>query len=160
MNQKNILTVKQALAKIKSYCAYQERCHKEVREKLHSLGMYSTSIEHIMGILLEENFLNEERFSKSFARGKHNYNFWGRNRIKRELSFREISKYNINLALKEIENDYLKVFDKEARRKWKALPNASLQKRKKQWTDYFIRKGFEYDIIFNKLEELEHDIEF
>lgn len=151
MNQQG-LTVEEATKKIEYYCAYQERCHKEVIEKLKTIGMFDTAIDYIVNHLLENNFLNEERFAKAFARGKHKFKYWGKHRIEQELKFRDISSYNIKIALKEIETDYLTNFYTLAERKWEAITDSSLEKKKKKWIDYLIRKGYETNIIFEFLK--------
>ncbi|WP_177762334.1 regulatory protein RecX [Flavobacterium sp. I3-2] len=146
------LTVEQATKKIEFYCAYQERCHKEVVEKLKTLGIYETAINHIINHLLENNFLNEERFAKAFARGKHKFKYWGKRRIEQELKFRDVSSYNIKTALKEIETDYLSNFYTLADRKWETITDSSFEKKKKKWIDYLIRKGYETNLIFEALK--------
>lgn len=151
MNQQG-LTIDQAIKKIEFYCAYQERCHKEVVEKLKTLGMFQTAIDHIINHLLENNFLNEERFAKAFARGKHKFKYWGKRRIEQELKFRDISAYNIKSALKEIEEDYLTNFYKLADHKWESINESSLEKKKKKWIDFLTRKGFEANLIFETLK--------
>ena len=95
-------TIVEAMKKLESYCAYQERCHKEVNQKLRDMGMIPQAIDQIISQLIQENYLNEERFAQSFARGKFNIKKWGKNRIVNELKFRGISIYNIKTALKEI----------------------------------------------------------
>ena len=98
MNAK-VFTVEEAKKKLEYYCSYQERCHDEVVTKLKSLGMIPQAIDHIIVHLIEHNFLNEERFACSFARGKHQIKHWGKIRITNELKFRSISKYNISINL-------------------------------------------------------------
>jgi len=93
-----IYTIKEAQAKLESYCAYQERCHKEVNQKLRDMKIIPEAIEVIKLHLLEHNFLNETRFAQAFVRGKFNHKKWGKIRIKRELNYRDISKYNIALG--------------------------------------------------------------
>lgn len=101
MNFKKKPTYEQALEKLRQYCAYQERCHKEVEEKLYSLALYAEWRERIVAQLIEENFLNEERFARVFAGGKFRIKAWGRLRIERELKSRRVSAYSIRKALKE-----------------------------------------------------------
>lgn len=106
-------TVQEAKHKLEQFCAYQERCHKEVEEKLRGgMRMIPQAIDQIIVHLIEENYLNEERFAQSFARGKFNIKKWGgKNRIVQELKMRRISPYNIKAALKEIDEDiYLETF--------------------------------------------------
>lgn len=105
--------------------------------------------------LLQENFLNEERFSKSFARGKFRIKKWGKVRIIRELKFREISKYNIDTALKEInEEDYLRTLDELAHKKMELLHNKKTFKNRKKITDHLLYKGFETQLVYEKVREI------
>ena len=152
-----VFSVKEALNKLEHYCAYQERCHEEVVQKLRSMKMDSDEIDTILVHLIKENFLNESRFACSFARGKHRIKFWGKIRIVNELKFRKITQYNINLALKEISNDeYLETFEKIAIRNWDSIKETNIQKKRKKFCDYLLRKGFESNIIYEKVKELEN----
>ena len=102
------LTVKEIEGKLQYYCSYQDRCHKEVKEKLKSFKISSEELNEIVSNLIKDNYLNESRFSKSFVRGKFNIKNWGKVRIVNELKLRNISIYNINLGLKEIDDhDYI-----------------------------------------------------
>ena len=112
----------EALSKLQGYCAYQDRCHQEVRSKLLDLGIYGNDLEEIMADLIQENFLNEERYARSFARGKFRIKKWGRNRIRRELKMRDISDYCLRKAMAEIEEEeYLKTLRKVLEKKDKLL---------------------------------------
>ena len=117
--KKKSYTVQEALKAMEHYCAYQERCHKEVETKLRNIGMFQDAQDLIILHLLQENYLNEERFSKAFARGKFNIKKWGRIRISNELKFRNISIYNIKSAMKEIEEAvYFETLETLAQKKW------------------------------------------
>ena len=149
------ISVNDAIKKLEYYCSYQDRCYKEVTNKLKSLGMFQTAIDHILDHLVANNFLNEERFAKSFARGKHKFKYWGKRRIEQELKFRDISSYNIKTALKEIESDYLSNFYALAERKWQNITEPSLDKKKRKWVDFLMRKGYESNLIFDLLKDLQ-----
>jgi regulatory protein len=154
---KDIFTPLQARAKLEHFCAYQERCHAEVADKLRGFGLEATATDEIIVYLIEHNFLNEERFAKSFARGKHRIKHWGKIRIVNELKFRGISQYNINSALKEIEPDeYLQNFDALAQRCWENLREPNIFKKKKKYVDFLLRKGYENQLIYDKLKLLEN----
>jgi regulatory protein len=99
---KDVFSLKEAIQKIEYFCSYQERCHDEVVAKLRTMKMDSDEIDQIMAHLIAENFLSEERFACSFARGKHRIKHWGKIRIVNELKFKKISQTLINIALKEI----------------------------------------------------------
>lgn len=149
------MTVSEATKKIEYYCAYQERCHKEVVEKLVSYGMFSDAREHIIAHLIEENYLNEERFAKSFARGKFKIKKWGKNRIVQELKHRNISKYNIQIALKEIsEKEYLSTLDSIAKKRWLEIKESHPLKKKKKLVSYLMYRGWESHLIYEKIGEL------
>lgn len=130
-------TVEEAQRKMEHYCAYQERCHDEVIQKLKSLNMIPQAIDAIVVHLLDHNFLNEERFACSFARGKFRIKQWGKRRITNELKARNISKYNIDRALKEIpEGEYLEAFHSLAEKLWESTREANILKKKKKVMDY------------------------
>ena len=148
--------MKEIYAKMEYYCAYQERCYKEVEEKLYSFSVSQTEKDEILTYLIENNFINEERFAQSFVRGKHNYKFWGKNRIVNELKFRNISSRNIQTALKEIpEAIYLENFHKLAEKNWESIIDPKGQKKNKKFVDFLLRKGYETSLIYEKLKELE-----
>ena len=142
--------------KLEYYCSYQDRCHKEVEQKLNSFTLITELKEKVIVHLIENNFINEERFAKSFARGKHNYKSWGKNRIVNELKFRNISSRIIETALKEIpEATYLENFHALAEKNWEIIKEPKGQKRNKKFVDFLLRKGYETSLIYEKLKELE-----
>lgn len=152
-----IYSIKEAIHKIEHYCAYQERCHEEVIQKLRSMKMDADEIDTILAHLINDNFLNESRFACSFARGKHRIKFWGKIRIVNELKFRKITQYNINLALKEITlEEYTATFDTLAERNWETIKETNELKKRKKFCDYLLRKGFESNLIYEKVKELEY----
>ena len=147
-------TLSEATKRLEHYCAYQERCHKEVVSKLWELGMRSHEIDQIIVHLIEENYLNEERFAKTYAHGKFSIKKWGRNRIINELKKRNISKYNISSGLKEIEDEaYFKTFNLLAEKRWAALTEKNLQKKKKKFADYLLYRGWESELVYGKINE-------
>ena len=142
--------------KLEYYCSYQDRCHKEVEQKLNSFTLITALKEKVIVHLIENNFINEERFAKSFARGKHNYKGWGKNRIVNELKFRNISSRIIETALKEIpEATYLENFHALAEKNWEIIKEPKGQKKNKKFVDFLLRKGYETSLIYEKLKELE-----
>ena len=149
-------SVKEAIQKIEHFCAYQERCHEEVVSKLWTMKMSSDEIDEIMAHLIAGNFLNETRFACSFARGKHRIKHWGNIRIVNELKQRHISSYNINLALKEISADeYETTFNQIAARNWENMTERNRLKKRKKFCDFLLRKGFESQLVYAKVKELE-----
>jgi regulatory protein len=149
-------SVKEAIHKIEHFCAYQERCHDEVVQKLRTMKMDSNEIDEILAHLIQENYLNESRFACSFARGKHRIKLWGKVRIVNELKFRNISTYNINLALKEITaEEYEANFNALAERNWYSIKEANGLKKRKKHCDFLLRKGYESNLVYEKVKELE-----
>jgi regulatory protein len=157
MMNKTRLTKAQALQKIKQYCSYQERCHAEVKEKLYLLGLYKNDVEQVVSQLIEENYLNEERFAIQFAGGKFRMKQWGKTKIKYELKKKRVSEYSIKKALMQIkEDDYIKTLKKLAELKLKILrgeTNSFIKKRKLY--DYLLQKGYEGEKIQVILKEID-----
>ena len=145
-----------ALQKIKHYCTYQERCHAEVRDKLYSFGLHKNEVEQLLTQLIEENFLNEERFSIAYAGGKFRMKQWGKEKIKYALKQKRVSDYNIRKALASISNaDYRKTFISVAGKKLKTLRSEKNIFIKKQKIKTFLhQKGFEIKVINEYLKEV------
>ena len=150
---KKQLTPGQALQKLRHYCAYQERCHSEVKEKLYSLGVFKKDLDGIIATLIEEGYLDEERFALAFAGGKFRIKQWGRVKIKYELKQKRVSDYSINKALKQInEKEYIAVLKKLAEDKYASLKNEQPFLRKKKTMDYLLQKGFEGEMVWGVME--------
>ena len=152
------LTPEQAFQKARHYCGYQERSHTEVKEKLYSFGLWKTDVEILLSRLIEENYLNEERFAQQFAGGKFRMKQWGRIKIKHELKQKQVSEYCIKKAMKEIdEEEYMKVLLKLAAQKWKSVKGPGVNRFTKlgKTTAYLLQKGYEADLVKKVLSELE-----
>ncbi|MDY7394935.1 regulatory protein RecX [Aureibaculum sp. 2210JD6-5] len=154
INKKNY-SLDEAKRKLENYCAYQERCHVEVERKLYEMHLSLKEKETIILHLLQHDFLNEERFSKAYARGKFNIKKWGKVRIVRELKYRKITNYNINQALKEIdEKEYYNTFNQLAEKKLTQITEKNIQKKKKKLIDYLLYRGWETNLVYDKVREL------
>ena len=154
MLYKKLLTKEQALQKLKHYCAYQERCHSEVRDKLYRLGVWKKDHDEIIAALIEENYLDEERFAMAFAGGKFRMNLWGRIKIKQALKQKQVSGYSIKKALQQInENEYRLTLKKLAVKKFTSLKNEQPFIRKRKTMDYLIAKGYEAELIREQVEK-------
>jgi regulatory protein len=133
-----------------SWCAYQERCQQEVRDKLYEWGLWPDAVENIIAELITQNFLNEERFAKAYAGGKFRIKKWGRIKIKLELKKRKISDYCIRKAMTEIdEDDYRKTLKKVLEDYSKKLKEKHPLKRKYRIANYARSRGFEQDLIWD-----------
>tara|TARA_R110001632_G_scaffold38339_2_gene96511 strand:- start:35798 stop:36304 length:507 start_codon:yes stop_codon:yes gene_type:complete len=155
MQQRKVFTVDEIQKKLEYYCVYQDRCHQEVEKKMKEYQLIPEAREKILLHLMQHNFLNEERFSQSFARGKFRIKSWGKQRIVQELKFRNISSYNIKTALKEIdEKEYIKTIYRITENRNNTISETNIYKRKKKLVDFLMRKGFENDLIFKTVNEL------
>ena len=153
--KKTVFTVDQIKRKIEQYCVYQDRCHKEVEQKMRDYNLIPEARELILLSLMKDDFLNEERFSKSFARGKFRIKSWGKQRIIRELKFRNISAYNIKTALKEIEKtEYIATIYRITENRNAVIKESNSYKRKKKLIDFLMRKGFENELIFKTVKDV------
>lgn len=154
MNLQRTYTVDEAQRKLENYCAYQERCHKEVKTKLLEMRMIPEAIDQIVVHLIQENYLNEERFAKAFVSGKFRIKKWGKNRIIRELKFKEISKYSIEIALNEIkEEDYLNTLDDLILKRIDQINEQNKFKKRKKVADYLLYRGWESHLIYEKIND-------
>jgi len=149
------ITKEQALQKLKHYCAYQERCHSEVKEKLYNLGVWKKEHDEIIAALIEENYLNEERFAIAFAGGKFRMKQWGRVKIKYALKQKQVSDYSIKKALKQIDEDeYSKTLNELSKEKYDSLKSEQYLVRKKKTMDYLIQKGFEAELVNESIKPI------
>lgn len=156
MNTQKTYTVEEAKRRMERYCVYQERCHKEINQKLYEMRMIPEAVEQIIHHLLEHDFLNETRFSQAFARGKFRTKKWGRNRIVNELKLRQISHFNIKIALREIpDSEYYDTFEALSDKRLKQLDSEKdLQRKRKKLADYLFYRGWESELVYGKVNEI------
>lgn len=152
------LTPLVALEKMKNWCAYQERSQFEVRNKLFEYGIFNEEAENIISQLIQENFLNEERFALAFARGKFRIKRWGRIKIKLELKQHKVSEYCISKALKQIDdNEYFATLEKIIEKKTKEVKESNKIKKQYKIIKYAMSRGYEQDIIMDAIKNLENN---
>lgn len=147
--QKKRLGKEEALQKLRHYCAYQDRSHREVKEKLYSYGLNKQDVEEAISLLIEDDYLNEERFAQSFARGHFRSKQWGRVKISYELKMKGVSAYCIQKGLKEIdEEEYEKTLRELIIKKAESLPKTekSFVIRRKI-AAFLMQKGFEAPLV-------------
>jgi len=155
MDQKNI-GVEKALQKARHFCSYQERSHFEVKEKLYSFGLYKQEVETLLSRLIEENYLNEERFAISFAGGRFRIKHWGKVKIRYELKQKRVSEYCIKKALNEIDTDEYrltlnKLFDSKVRLLNKEKNKYVLQQKVRT---FLTNKGYESGVITELIHKM------
>ena len=159
-DKQKITTPIQAKSKLENYCAYQERSQLEVRKKLRELGIESDVAENIIVDLIENNFINEERFALAYAGGKFRINKWGKIKIKQGLKQHNISEYCIKKALQSIEEkDYFETLEKLIEKKFKETKESNIQKKTNIIISSIVNKGYEWeftnDIVREKLKNTE-----
>tara|TARA_Y100000766_G_scaffold78446_1_gene66687 strand:- start:1978 stop:2424 length:447 start_codon:yes stop_codon:yes gene_type:complete len=148
------MTQNEALEKMKKYCAYQERCQSEVRQKLYDFELHNNDIENILCSLIEQNFINEERFAKNFVRGKFRQKKWGKIKIKQHLKQKQISDYCIKTGLEVIDTeDYLTTLNSIISKKEKLISEENNFIKKQKIAKYAINKGFENDLVWDHLSD-------
>src|SRR5215204_7035526 len=131
--QKKFLTKEEALQKLRRYCAYQERSHYEVQQKLYDLGIRKTEHDEIIATLIEEDYLNEERFAIQFVGGKFRMKDWGRKKIYYALKEKKVSDHVIKIAMKEIDDEtYKETIYELAEKKYASLEGEQYLMRKKK----------------------------
>lgn len=148
-------TEKMKAAKVKAgnYCAYQDRTQQEVRDKLYNLGLYSDEVEDVLTELIMEDFVNEERYARSFARGKFNLKQWGKVKISYELKRRKISPYCIKQSLLEIsEEEYNETLENLIEKK-KNNYSGSVYEINNKVARFLINKGYEAELVWEKLKD-------
>ena len=155
MLKKKSYSLNEAKKKLENFCSYQERCHKEVKEKLRELGMIQSASQEIIAQLIQEDYLNETRFAKNFARGKFRIKNWGRNRISRELKSRNITDYNIKMGLQEFTDiEYEETFYNLIEKRKKSVEHLPIDQQKKKIFSYLSYRGWEHEKIFDALNQL------
>lgn len=148
-------TIDEAQKRLEHYCAYQERCHKEVTQKLYEMKMIPEARDQIIVHLLQHNFLNEERFAKTFVRGKFRIKKWGKHRLQQELKQKDINMTLISIALKEIDDDqYYLTFNDLAEKRVASIRESNRQKKRKKLADYLLYRGWESHLVYDKIREL------
>jgi regulatory protein len=153
--QKKYLTREQALQKLKHYCGYQERSQHEAVQKLYELGVSKNEHDSILSALIEENYINEERFAIQYAGGKFRMKEWGRKKIYYGLKEKKISEYCIKAAIKSIdEEDYMQTLSRLAETKHESLKGEQNLSRKKKISDYLLQKGYEPDLVNKAIASL------
>lgn len=151
--QKKIYDKKSAKLKIEQYCAYQERSQQEVRDKLYDMGLHQEDVENLISELIDNNFLNEERFAISFARGKFRIKHWGKIKIKQHLKLKKVSEYCIKKALSLIDaDDYEKVILQLIAKKSRELKEKDTYIKNQKIIRYVISRGFETDIVLSLID--------
>jgi len=144
----------ESLSKILRYCAYQERSHKEVKNKLFEYGLRSSEVNETLAHLITEGFLNEERYAKAFAGGKFRMMKWGKIKIQRELETSGVSPRNIDRGLREINtSDYSQTLHALIMKKTGQVSEENVYKKKNKVARFVIGKGFEPELVWEAVND-------
>ena len=154
MQNNKVYTVKEATERIQSYCAIQDRCQWEVEKKMKEWGVSEIIIENILTDLILEKFVDEQRFSESFCRGKFRIKRWGKVKIKNELKIKKISENCINKGLSQINNkEYMQVLKNVYIKKRNSLKDTNQFIRKGKIAKHLQQKGFESNLIWKLINK-------
>lgn len=153
--KKKYLSYDDALRKLQAYCAYQERCHKEVRQKLRDLGLWGDVVDEIISELITDNFLNELRYAQAFAGGKFRIKKWGKKRIIQALQLNQVSAYSIKKAIQnEIpDEEYEQTLRAVLEKKDHLLRESNPYKRRQKLAQYALDKGYESSLVWSIVNE-------
>ena len=158
MNEKKSYTFLEIKQKMVNYCVYQDRCHKEVEQKMWDFLLIPEAKDEILLYLMKENYLNEERFTRSYIRGKFYMKSWGRNKIRNHLKFKGVPEKLINASFDEIEDDdYEKTLEKLYLDYWGKIKGLQDYQKKSKTIKYLLSKGFEYESITSLIKKLGED---
>lgn len=151
-NEKKSYTFQEIKQKMVNYCVYQDRCHYEVEQKMRDFTLIQEAKDEIMLYLMQENYLNEERYVRSYIRGKFYMKSWGRTKIKIHLKQKGISEKLISNCWNEIdEDDYKETIIKIYKDYFSKLSGLKEFQRKSKSIKYLLSKGFEYDYLIKIL---------
>ena len=146
--EKKVFTYLEIKQKMANYCVYQDRCHEEVEQKMKEFVLIPEAKEEILMYLINENFLNEERFVRSYIRGKFYIKGWGKNKIKQHLLQKKINEKLIAKCWNEIdEEDYMKELEKQFQKYFEGLKGIKEFAKIMKTTKYLLGRGFEYELI-------------
>lgn len=149
------LSLKEVTQKLEYFCSYQERCHADVESKLFDFKLSQDQKDKVIVHLIQNNFLNEERFALLFTISKLHQKKWGKIRITQELKLRKISSFLINKAVKSIVVDeYESTFEQLSEKFWDTISENNKLKKQKKFCDYLLRKGWESTMVYDRYKEL------
>ena len=155
MLNKRVYDINIAIERLKNYCALQDKCQWDVIQKMHEWSLLEVSQNHILEILIQEQYVDEERYSRSFCRGKFRIKKWGKIKIRNELKKKYISEVCITKGLQEIsDSEYQKGLDTQYHKQKDATKEKNYFVKKKKIATYLISKGYESNLVWNKIRGL------
>jgi regulatory protein len=155
MVDKSKYDIKILIEQLKNYCAIQERCSSDIVTKMKTWRITNENQNKILDILIQEDFINDKRYSKSFCRGKFRIKKWGKVKITNELKRKNINPSTITSSLNEIKDiDYNTELDTQFNKKKQSIKSSNYYDKKKKIANYLIGKGYESNLVWEKLREL------
>tara|TARA_B110000008_G_scaffold10170_1_gene9800 strand:- start:3 stop:479 length:477 start_codon:yes stop_codon:yes gene_type:complete len=154
MRNKRVYDIKIALERLKNFCTLQDRCQFDVIQKMKEWGLLELTQDHILEILITDKYIDEERYAQSFCRGKFRIKKWGRIKIANGLRKKQISNICINKGLNEIEDEeYEILLNNLLEKKNNSLKDKNHFVRKKKIASFLIQRGFEGNLVWDKIRE-------
>ena len=155
INKRQTIDFASAKSKIAKYCAYQERAHSEVEQKLYTYGLFSDQVQELLAWLITENYVNEERFAIAFSGGKFRLKKWGKIKIRQHLQLKRVSEYSINKAILLIEQeDYENTMQQLIRRKWASVSADNIYTLRNKVARFVINKGYEPEQVWQHTKNI------
>ena len=155
MQNRRVYKISEAKSRIKNYCAVQDRCQWDVRKKLTEWGLMKSTKDMLMIELINEQFIDEERYARSFCRGKFKIKKWGKRKIAFELKKKKISAVCIQKGMEEIdEKEYFSELEIQAEKKNKLIKDKNHFSRKTKLAKHLIDKGYESDLVWEKIKAI------
>lgn len=152
--EKKSYTFEEIKQKMLNYCVYQDRCHYEVEQKMRDFLLIPEAKDEILLYLIQERYLDEERFVRSYIRGKFYMKHWGRYKIQLNLKQKQISEKLISRCWDEIDdNDYKKTIRSFIEKQQDNIKETNTFKKKNKIIKFLISKGFEYEVILDVMHE-------
>ena len=154
MHNKRVYDITIAIERLKNYCALQDRCQWDVTQKMKEWGLLEMTQKHILEILIQEKYVDEERFTQSFCRGKFLIKKWGKVKITNELKKKKISDICIKKGLEEIDlTEYDLLLENLLTKKNDTLRDKNHFTRKSKLARFLIQRGFEGNLVWDKIRE-------
>ncbi len=145
---KKLFSFQEIKQKLVNYCVYQDRCHFEIEQKMKEFVLIPEAKDEIFMYLIKENYLNEERFTRSYIRGKFYLKHWGKNKIKQHLFQKLITEKLISKCFDEIDPaDYTTTCKKLYEDYFSKLSKMKDYQKKAKTISYMLAKGYEYDVL-------------
>ena len=154
MTKKNYDVIN-AIERLKKYCVLQDKCKWDASQKMQTWKLNKKTQQNILELLIKEKYIDEERYAKSFCRGKFKIKKWGKLKIISALKRKYISVENINIGIKEInKNEYLETLEDLYQKKKKSTRIINTHIKNKRIAEFLINKGYESNLVWNKIKKL------